>query len=175
MIPLSIIKERELILKEGEQYMFKTAPIDPYDAFRGRYISLRLKEDRIPLSPAALKLGMNKNIYVQFKKDPDGFAKISQVSTQRPNTDNYVKAVTGYMNRKELMINFPFQRYYMEENKAQRAEKIYHISSSRTKKNEKPAYIIVKVRKGQAVIEGLYVDGVKIEELAKKESNKTTK
>ena len=33
----------ERILKEGEVFYFKVLPLDPYDAFRGRYVSLRFE------------------------------------------------------------------------------------------------------------------------------------
>ena len=36
--PLSMIIKRESVLKNGGQFKFKTAPVDPYDAFRGRYV-----------------------------------------------------------------------------------------------------------------------------------------
>ena len=44
----SMIINREITLKSGKQFKFRTAPVDPYDAFRGRYVALTLEED-IPL------------------------------------------------------------------------------------------------------------------------------
>ncbi len=40
--PVSMIIARESTLKEGVLFRFKTAPVDPYDAFRGRYVALRV-------------------------------------------------------------------------------------------------------------------------------------
>ena len=39
-VPLSMIARREFTLRNGRVYKFKTAPVDPYDAFRGRFVAL---------------------------------------------------------------------------------------------------------------------------------------
>ena len=39
-VPANMILEQEDILKNGTPYKFKTAPIDPYDPFRGKYVWL---------------------------------------------------------------------------------------------------------------------------------------
>ena len=33
----------ERVLKEGEVFYFKVLPLDPYDPFRGRYVTLRFE------------------------------------------------------------------------------------------------------------------------------------
>lgn len=37
------IMSYEKILKEGESFYFKVLPLDPYDPFRGRYVTLRFE------------------------------------------------------------------------------------------------------------------------------------
>jgi uncharacterized membrane-anchored protein len=39
-VPAQMIYDQEQVLREGKTYHFKTAPIDPSDPFRGKYITL---------------------------------------------------------------------------------------------------------------------------------------
>ena len=47
--PLKMIIEREIILHKGETFLFKIEPIDPYDAFRGRYVWINYKNLNVDL------------------------------------------------------------------------------------------------------------------------------
>lgn len=54
-IPGYMIFEQNQILTEGTAYKFKTRPIDPYDPFRGRYVTLAFdaNQDVIPVVEGA--------------------------------------------------------------------------------------------------------------------------
>ena len=113
------------------------------------------------------KWTVNSDIYVLLSTDAEGFAAIHSLSETRP-TDNridFVKAKARYMSRdKELFIDFPFNRFYMEESKAPLAEQIYR-ETNRDKKQE--AYALVNVKDGEAVLKDVLIKGVSIRELAK--------
>jgi len=49
-VPATMIWGRERTLAVGSVYKFRTQPVDPYDAFRGRYVSLRIEESHAPLA-----------------------------------------------------------------------------------------------------------------------------
>ena len=40
----------ELTLRSGEVYRFRIQPVDPVDAFRGRYVAVRMAENRAPVA-----------------------------------------------------------------------------------------------------------------------------
>ena len=42
LIPIQMITSRERILDKGTLYKFRTRPVDPYDAFRGKYVALSI-------------------------------------------------------------------------------------------------------------------------------------
>ncbi len=46
-IPLSMIYRSEKTLENGKVFLFKTAPVDPYDAFRGKYVQLGFEHSRV--------------------------------------------------------------------------------------------------------------------------------
>jgi uncharacterized membrane-anchored protein len=162
--PLSMIMKRESTLKEGTLFRFKTAPVDPFDAFRGRYVALQIEESRVSLNKVSPELEHGQNAYAHIVVDKDGFAKISQVTALKPKGAPYLSVRIGYKGTKDMTIDFPIDRYYMEENAAPRAEKLYRRHS---RQDAKDAYVTVKIKDGFGVIEGLYVAGQKIEDLIK--------
>ncbi len=64
-----------------------------------------------------------------------------------------------------MRLELPFERYYMEEGAAPKAEDLYRQHNQR---NKQDAYLTIKVKDGQSAITGLYVAGEKIEDAIKK-------
>ena len=165
-LPVSMIAKRETTLKYGTAFRFKTAPVDPYDAFRGRYVALRVEVNKVN-KPGGMELKYGQKVYAQLSVDENGFATIAQVAVQKPGRGAYLEARAGYSQRDEVQLDLPIDRYYMEEKSAPRAERVYREHSVRGKQD---AYVVVRVMDGFAVIEGLYIDGRKIEDLLRAKS-----
>ncbi|MFA6129852.1 MAG: GDYXXLXY domain-containing protein [Candidatus Omnitrophota bacterium] len=165
--PLSMIARREFVLKHGAQYKFKVAPVDPYDAFRGRYVALRFEEDYC-LCAKEDKLNSGQQVYALINVDDHGFAKFSGLAVNRPDTGPYIKTRLNYISGDKAYLDIPIDRYYMEESAAPRAEKVYqqHVRSGK-----EDAYAIIRIQDGMAVIESLYVAGERIESLVDSLSN----
>jgi uncharacterized membrane-anchored protein len=168
-VPAKMILDREDILDMGKEYKFKTEPIDPNDPFRGKYITLRYEEDVIEIQNEADWI-RGEIIYVFLKTDNEGFAKIKSVSKENP-TDNQdflktkVSHVTGNGSNK-LTIDYPFDRYYMEESKAYDAELTYRESQLDT---SQIAYALVSIKDGEAVLKDVLINGISIREIVIKE------
>ncbi len=165
-VPVSMIVKREVTLKNGKSFRFKTAPVDPYDAFRGRYVALRGEVNKVN-KPPGMVVKPGKKVYAQLCVDTDGFAKVSQILLQKPTEGDYLIAAVSYPIGNEVVLYFPIDRYYMEESAAPRAERVYWEHSQREKKD---AYVTVKIKEGLAVIEGLYIGDKRIEEILQKHS-----
>jgi uncharacterized membrane-anchored protein len=159
--PLSMITRRESVLKNGVSFKFKTAAVDPYDAFRGRYVALRIQEDKAPL-PHGRRLSNGQNVYALISVDDLGFARIAAVTTRRPGGAPYILALVRYIDKGNVRLDLGLDRYYMDEAAAPAAEKIYREHARRDKQD---AYITVRIKDGFAVIEELYVGGKPIKEL----------
>jgi len=154
--PLSMIGKREAVLKNGKQFKFKTAPVDPFDAFRGRYVALRIESDSVP-NPGNTKFDHGQKVYAHITKDRQGFATFSTVTTKRPYVADYLITTVRYAYSKDkVFLDMPFDRYYMEEEAAPAAERAYRQHSRRKPKD---AYITVRIKSGFAVLEELYVGG----------------
>ncbi|MBK7870656.1 MAG: GDYXXLXY domain-containing protein [Saprospiraceae bacterium] len=81
--PFNMIWQTEQVLKNGTVYRFQLQPIDPYDAFRGRYVSLFYGNQEIQVSDS---LHYGQEVYVTLQRDSLGF-RISKMFIQknRPN------------------------------------------------------------------------------------------
>src|SRR3954467_13742330 len=90
-VPGSLIWKREQTLRQGSVWKFRTAPVDPVDAFRGRYVSLQFEAETQEISPPA-NASAGAPVFVTLKTNAEGFAEIDQVSTTKPAGDDFVEA-----------------------------------------------------------------------------------
>lgn len=167
-VPAQMIWNREDILETGKEYKFRTAPIDPNDPFRGKFVALRFEQNWVEVR----KLNEWKNeeeIYVFLKTDAKGFAKVTGVSKNKPaGGSSFVKAqidyVTDYGGLKKLYFNYPFDRLYLEESLAQEAEETYVETQQDTTHT---TYALVKIKDGNAVLKDVFIDSVSISDIVK--------
>lgn len=167
LVPVSMIWKREATLREGAIYKFRAAPVDPYDAFRGRFVALRYQEEARDIPVAAdLKITSGRKCYAVIENGEDGFARIARVELDRPEMADYIPALVRYTSETNVTIDIPYKRFYMEESAAPRAEAAYRDFSQATNLN---AYIQLRVRNGFGVIEDLYVEDVPVREFLARE------
>jgi uncharacterized membrane-anchored protein len=162
-VPASMIAQHENVLRAGRVYKFKTAPVDPADAFRGRYVALHMKEDSGP-GEADVQWKPNRLVHAELSVDSEGFAHIARVTAKPPEGRDYVNVRVWYADGPRVYVKWPIDRYYMSEWKAPQAEALYREHSRR---GNEEAYITVRVLNGDAAIEGLYIEGKPIEKLIK--------
>jgi uncharacterized membrane-anchored protein len=156
-VPASVVWKRGQILSHGRVWKFKTEPIDPEDAIRGRYIALRLEAERIWEQPAPSP-GVFKpesDYYATLKEDENGFARVDKVSTTKTMGDDVIQVKMGYWSGGWQQVRFPFDKLWVAERVAPQAEQAYRENSRRGKEN---AYVTVRVRNGDAALEQLYID-----------------
>ena len=166
-VPAKMIFDKEDTLETGIDYKFSTAPIDPTDPFRGKYIILSYK-DNVAVIDNEKDWVSGEIVYVFLENDQNGFAKIKSVSKEKPtDSQNFLKAKVSAVSSdgtNKLTIYFPFDRYYMEESKASDAEVIYAKSLRDT---TKVTYALVSIKNGDAVLKDLLINGVSIKEIVK--------
>jgi len=175
-VPISMIQKRELTLKKGKVFRFKTEPVDPYDAFRGRYVAVNAFGARnVPVKDGRT-YRRGQRVYVLLSTNDAGFASFAGVSVEPPEHEDYISMKVWYHHRNQtntLAVTVPFDRYYMNEKLAPEAERVYREHSRRGKKQD--AHMTVRVRRGFAVLEELYVADVPIVDFVKKQAERKVK
>jgi uncharacterized membrane-anchored protein len=156
-VPASVVWKRERTFKYGRVWKFRTAPVDPVDAIRGRYVVLRFAAEEIPSNDEAIrKLDYRTTVYFLLKEDAEGFAIVERVSEKPLSGDNVITGESGYWSEQTQHAHFPFNRFWLTEKNAPAADQAYRETSRRGKQN---AYVTVRVRDGDAMVEQLYIDG----------------
>ena len=167
-VPAKMIWYQERLYKRGTTFKLKTIPIDPNDPFRGKYITLNYDinsytQERI--EDLGLASG-NQKVYVTIENNGEGFAQIVGLSKMPPTSSHYLTAhVSSYHKNEEqynIRLNYPFQKFFMEETKAPKAEKLYRDA---LRHNDQQVYALVNVENGDAVLMDVQVDGTSIKDL----------
>jgi uncharacterized membrane-anchored protein len=158
-----IILQSEHTLREGKVYRFRCAPVDPNDAMRGKYIQLSFKDVEVtPSYGEAWAPG--QTAYAYFYVDHDGYAVLSSLYG-KPQSDDipYLKVRIRHFDseNQRATVSFPFERYYLPEDKAPKVEKLYNETLRQT---DKKVYAVVRVPLGKApVLEAVEIEGKPIE------------
>lgn len=168
LVPLWKIQGSQETLTSGNEYKFRLAPVDPEDPFRGKYLNLTFEANRIDVIPPP-RWESGEKAFVTVEEDSQGFAQIKELSKEKPDPDaDYIRVdVRSVMGEDTMMvfIQYPFDRYYINEKMADPIQKmILENQSDTTKLN----YALVRVRSGQAALEKLYLDDVPLEEWYKR-------
>ena len=154
-VPASMILKRERVLAHGQAFKFRTAPVDPTDAFRGRYVALGFDGNSVA-APPGHEFARGQTVHVRLEEDAEGFAKLAELRRDRPDAAPYLTTKIRYVGGNLVHLHLPFDRFYMDENEAPAAERAYWKYSVSSNRN---AYVQVRIEKGFAVLEDLYVDG----------------
>ena len=185
-----MIIRREMALSNGVVCRFLTAPVDPYDAFRGRYVALDIAEANSRLCDREYARG--QRIYAVIGEGTNGYNVIARL-TPRPEaeavcirtrvlscweehrqlpagTNGTVRAgrfrdtTSVPTGRYHVRFALPFDRFYMDEKLAPEAERAY-LDASRRGKQE--GVVVVRVWRGLGVIEDLELGGRPIRDVAR--------
>jgi uncharacterized membrane-anchored protein len=164
-VPAAMVWQREQTLKQGRVWKFRTAPVDPVDAIRGRYIALRFATEEFD-APVKFETG-NKSVYAVLKQDTDGFAEVDHLTTEAVETDEVVPVESAWWYGGKQHVRFPFNKFWVAEANAPAAERAYVENNRRDKQN---AYVTVRVRRGDAALDQLFIDNEPLSEYLRSHS-----
>ena len=162
-VPALHIVTFENVLRRGVLFRFRCAPVDPFDAFRGRFVRVNPEVGSASWGGREMpKRG--QTVYVTLREGDDGFAGAVMAYNEPPAQGDYIAAYyrfapsNGFIN-----VELPFDRFYMPEKLAARAERLYGQHTRSTN-----AWLAVRIRNGLGVIENIYVEGQPLADLARK-------
>jgi uncharacterized membrane-anchored protein len=162
-VPLAGVVVQERTLALGTTWRFRTGPVDPYDAFRGRYVALSfpLARDVRGLPPDA---EAGDKVWGVLGQDEDGFARFERFERRRPDDVDAVRARVVYAGPDgQGSLELPFSAYYLPEELAPAADRAYAEATRRP--GGGTAWVTVKVRHGHAALEDLWLDGRSIRDV----------
>lgn len=161
VFPAWMIWSHERVLREGEVFRFRTAPIDPRDPFRGEYVQLEFEAESgawASARPDDIQNG-EQRAFGLLMTDSAGFARIAALVAGIPEQGAYLR-VNYYIwdNDTVTRIGLPFDRFYLEEGDGAKTEQMLMPQWDEGEMSQPlPAYALVRVLHGRAVIEDLIV------------------
>jgi uncharacterized membrane-anchored protein len=165
IVPGKIIYDSERILEEGTVYKFKTAPIDPSDPFRGKYITLNFEQNFLTFTDS-LEWSTGQEIFVTFTVDSAGYAVPERAFHDQPPSKTYLRTNVEYVNyygdNYKVEFRLPFDRLYLEESRASEAEKAYWQAQQ---DSAQAAYALVSIGDGQAVLKDVIINDKPIHDI----------
>jgi uncharacterized membrane-anchored protein len=175
VVPAWMIMAHERVMREGEVFKFRTAPIDPRDPFRGEYVTLNFEAStgswNDPHSISKAGSWENETFYASLGvSDTSGYALITSLAAEPPMSGAYIQ-VTHYGAAWNVVerVELPFDRYYLEEGDGAKTESMLmpQWNDGVLTQQPLPAYAVVRVYQGEAVIEDLIVGDKSIHEWLK--------
>ncbi|MFN7116176.1 MAG: GDYXXLXY domain-containing protein [Saprospiraceae bacterium] len=163
--PYNMIRQSRFILKNGDPYRFLLQPIDPYDVFRGSYVTLNYNRNLVPAQDSFYTY---QDVYLSITTDTAGFAYFEQAYQAPPENRPYLKAKVEYYSEGEIHVDIPenIRYYYLNEKTAPQVERA--LTRPRTSNDtENRVYVQVRIRKGEAVVEELYINDLTVREFFK--------
>jgi uncharacterized membrane-anchored protein len=159
-VPATLALRSELTLRDGTRYYLRTAPVDPADPFRGRYVTLSFAGAQAAVASAdGLRHG--DRVYVPIRTGGDRYAVFGTASRAPPADGDYLVAqVDSFVAPGTVTLRLPFDRYYLDERAAPAAERAYRDANRRDSTHE--AYVSIRVRDGHAALEELFIDNVPV-------------
>ncbi|MFJ1321673.1 GDYXXLXY domain-containing protein [Capnocytophaga canis] len=170
LVPSVMIWNRENIIRQNQVYLFETKPVDPHDAFRGKYVVLGFRDNKVQAygfdSIPSFRVGQEAFVTVDRYA---GIAYLSEISEQEPTERaNYFKTKVLHVDEYgQITVDFPFNRYYMNEEKSLRAEQILNDENLK-------AYAQVAIYKGEVVLKDVLVEGVSLKDFVETYRGATT-
>jgi len=173
-VPASLIVKHEQTRTGGTVWRFQTAPVDPADPFRGRYVQLSFAVDREPVplaDPTDLYARHGHRMYAELAAGADGYARLVRLHEKRPAGVDYIDVFVQHMyvqaqrqpgeeaapeGPPSLIVRVPFDRYYLPEARAPEVEREYWEASRKVRES---TYAEVRVRDGHAVLVSLVLGG----------------
>ncbi len=182
----------ELADAEAPVFKFKTSPVDPYDIYRGKYVSLNFSDVTLDYKEGndlldteiaeRLKTAQNEvydkpirfyssdskyKIKIYFHVDKNGFATPS-FTPDKDNPDSYLDLYASSYHKKtnKLSIAYPFNKFFTNEHDAKEIEDGYNEYV----KNNQDAntYVLVAIKDGVYVVKDLYINNLPSKEFLKK-------
>ncbi len=165
--PWNMIRQQERILRLGTPLKLALEPVDPYDAFRGRYIQLWYGQWRTPYADEAPQY--SEVAWVTFRPDSLGFYRPDSIHQEPPLNRIAIRTTVSYTDThtQEVILLTPesLRYYYLNDEIAPLAESTFRDLTIRPENHDKVnAYALVKVLGGEARIEEVYFQDVPVGE-----------
>lgn len=116
-----MVTDHAALLRDGVEVVLETGAIDPRDLFRGHYTILNLAISRIDKVNVTVDPSLKPGapVHVTLAESADGYWQATGLYAARPEGPvPVIRGLFKYEIGPELILSFPFDRYFAPEVRA---------------------------------------------------------
>ena len=98
-------------LLTGESIVLATRPVDPFDPFRGQYMTINYEISRID---NVLGFEEGDKVYVQLEKDVLGIWRSTGASLLKPETSDFIRGKVKRVRDNSIQIEYGTEQFFFE-------------------------------------------------------------
>ena len=110
VIASGVILYLSLPLLTGETVVLKTQPVDPFDMFRGQYLTINYEISRVNLPENTTE---GKTVYVSLKEGDDKIWHAEKISLSKPESGIFIRG-TAKQSWGGLAVEYGIEQYFFE-------------------------------------------------------------
>lgn len=113
VIALSFILYLSLPLISGERIVLDTRPVDPFDIFRGQYLTINYE-----ISNLELIEGVSEGdfVYVLLKEDINGIFRPEKTLINKPSEGIFIRGNVKSTEGNRMRLEYGIEQYFFERN-----------------------------------------------------------
>lgn len=100
-------------LLTGKTVVLATRPVDPFDVFRGQYLSIAYEIGTIPAIPGAKQ---GNTVYVTIRPDKENIWHYQDASLQKPKNGIFLKGTITSANEEQMTLEYGIEQFFFERN-----------------------------------------------------------
>jgi len=100
-------------LLTGKTYILSTTPVDPFDIFKGQYITIRYEISQIPDTVLSQE-AVGKSAYVLLEKDESGISHSEEILLVKPQEKDFIKGKITNIYGNTAQIEYGIEQFFFE-------------------------------------------------------------
>lgn len=108
---ISFISYNQWPILTGKKIILATQPVDPFDPFRGQYMSIRYEISSID-NVIGFKAG--DSVYVIVKEDGQGIWRFKSATKTKPGNGDFIKGEVTSAYGNFIRVNYGVEQFFFE-------------------------------------------------------------
>lgn len=111
LVLVSFIFYNQWPLLTGDKIVLATQPVDPFDPFRGQYMTINYEISRLS---DVEDFQVDDTIYVSLKEDDEGIWRKESVSQTKPQRGDFIKGKVTNVYGNSVRIEYGIEQFFFE-------------------------------------------------------------
>ena len=111
IVILSFILYNQWPFMTGKKIVLATQPVDPFDPFRGQYMTINYEISRINDVEGFKE---SDSVFISLKKDEQGIWRKESVSKSKPDKGDFIKGEVTSVYGNTLRVEYGIEQFFFE-------------------------------------------------------------